>query len=252
MIFGDNRKSACHMGCGGWVFRLVIAEAKGSFDKGVRTWSGPDHLPDVLHTALGQAQRTAVFAKSLAGELPAKRWAIASRWANEFNGRCPTVLAWDPDEGQLNDDDYGALARILHHGDVEGVLKGLGHADAVDAVNERLPSPRLPGDVWLRVGDRPVDPGFAAVFGPVGKLPVRSKDDLDRVRLIREITPNIALASLSSRYASTILREPLAYSEGASDEAVKPSPEGSDRFTQRAGLTIAWPTPDQDIRFAEE
>ena len=232
--------------------RLVIAEAKGSFDKGVRTWSGPDHLPDVLHTALGQAQRTAVFAKSLAGELPAKRWAIASRWANEFNGRCPTVLAWDPDEGQLNDDDYGALARILHHGDVEGVLKGLGHADAVDAVNERLPSPRLPGDVWLRVGDRPVDPGFAAVFGPVGKLPVRSKDDLDRVRLIREITPNIALASLSSRYASTILREPLAYSEGASDEAVKPSPEGSDRFTQRAGLTIAWPTPDQDIRFAEE
>jgi len=230
--------------------RLVIAEAKGSFDKGVRTWSGPDRLPDVLHTALGQAQRTAVFGTSFAGALPAKRWAIASRWANEENGHCPTVLAWDPDEGELDDDDYGALARLLHRVDVEEVLKSLGHAGAMDTVSARPPSPRLPGDIWLRVGDRPVAPGFAAVLGPVGIYPLRSKDDLDRVRLIRELTPNVALASLSSRYASTIFRDPLAYGGGTSDEAVKPSPAGSDRYAQRAGLTIAWPMPDQDIGFA--
>ena len=232
--------------------RLVIAEAKGSFDKAVRTWSGPDRLPDVLHTAIGQAQRTAVFATSFAGALPAKRWAIASRWANEMNGRCPTVIAWDPDEGPLDDDDYGALARLLHRCDVEGVLKGLGHADAIDTVNAQPPSPRLPGDIWLRVGDRPVDPGFAAVLGPVGIHPLRRNDDLDRVRLIREVTPNVALASLSSHYASTIFRDPLAYGEWASDEAVMPSSGGSDRFMQRAGLTIAWPTPDQDIGLTVE
>ena len=232
--------------------RLVIAEAKGSFDKGVRTWSGPDRLPDVLHTALGQAQRTAVFRTSFSGALPAKRWAVASRWANEENGRCPTILAWDPDEGELDDDDYEGLARLLHRIDVEAVLKGLGHAGAVETVNVRPPSPRLPGDMWLRVGDQPVDPGFAAVLGPVGIYPLRGRDDLDRVRLIRELTPNVAFASLSSRYASTIFRDPPAYGEGMSDEAVKPAPVGSDRFTQRAGLTVAWPMSNQDIRLADE
>ena len=232
--------------------RLVIAEAKGSFDRGVRTWLGPHQLPGVLRTALGQAERTAVFRNSANGPLPAKRWAVASRWANEENARCPTVLAWDPDEGELDDDDYGALARLLHRFDVEGVLKGLGHGEAVEIANLRPPSPRLPGDMWLRVGDQLVDPGFAALLGPVGIYPLRGRDDLDRVRLIRELTPSVALASLSSRYASTILRDPLAHGEGTSDEGVKPSPVGSDRIAQRAGLTVAWPMPDQDITFAEE
>ena len=106
--------------------------------------------------------------------------------------------------------------------------------------------------MWLRVGDQLVDPGFAALLGPVGIFPLRGRDDLDRVRLIRELTPSVALASLSSRYASTILRDPLAHGEGTSDEGVKPSPVGSDRIAQRAGLTVAWPMPDQDITFAEE
>lgn len=232
--------------------RLVIAEAKGSFNRGVRTWLGPNHLPDVLRTALGQAQRTAVFRTSVSSPLPAKRWAVASRWANEENGLHPTVLAWDPDEGELDDDDYGALARLLHRVDVEGILKGLGHVEAMQTVNARPPSLRLPGDMWLRVGDQPIDPGFAAMLGPVGIYPLRGRDDLDRVRLIRELAPDVALASLSSRYASTIFRDPLMYGEGTSDEAIKPSPAGSDRFAQRAGLTVAWPMPDQDIAFAEE
>ena len=232
--------------------RLVIVEAKGSFDRGVRTWLGANHLPDILHSALGQAQRTAVFRTSLSRPLPAKRWAVASRWANEENGLRPTVLAWDPDEGEVDDDDYGALARLLHRVDVEGILEGLGHAEAVQTANLRPPSPRLAGDMWLRVGDRPLDPGFAAILGPVGIHPLRGRQDLDRVRLIRDLTPNVALASLSSRYASTILRDPLAYDEGASDDAVKPSLVGSGRFAQRAGLTVAWPMPDQDIAFADE
>ena len=232
--------------------RLVIAEAKGSFNRGIRNWFGPTHLPDVLRTALGQAQRTVVFRTSISRPLPAKRWAVASRWANEENGLRPTVLAWDPDEGELDDDDYGSLARLLHRVDVEGVLKGLGHVEAVQTVNVRPPSSRLPGDMWLRVGDQPIDSGFAAMLGPVGIYPLRGREDLDRVRLIRELTPNVALASLSSRYASTIFRDPIVYGEGTSDEATKASLAASDRFAQRAGLTLAWPTPDQDIAFAEE
>jgi hypothetical protein len=96
------------------------------------------------------------------------------------------------------------------------------------------------------------EPVISAVLGPIGIYPLRSTDDLDRVRLIRELTPNVALASLSSHYASTILQDPFVYGEGASDEAVKPSPVSSERFALRTGLTVTWPTPEQDIAFAEE
>ena len=51
-----------------------------------------------------------------------------------------------------------------------------------------------------------LEPGFAAVLGPIGSYPLRVRSDLDRVRLIREMTPNIALASLFSRYAAGIIR----------------------------------------------
>ena len=98
--------------------RLVIAEAKGSFNKAVRAWSGPNAVPDVLHTAVGQAQRTAIFKTSVPEPLPAKRWAVASRWANQENRRCPTLLAWDSDEGKLEYDDYLTLATLLHRTDV--------------------------------------------------------------------------------------------------------------------------------------
>ena len=231
--------------------RLVIAEAKGSFDKAVRTWSGPYDLPDVLRTALGQAQRTAFFKTSLNGPLPARRWAVASRWANEENRRTPTLLAWDLDEGALHDDDFRALARILHRADVEGVLKGLGHLGAVEAPTVPGPSRRLQGDLSLRVGDRRVERGFAAVLGPIGRLPLRTGEDLDRVRLIRDVTPNVALASLSSRYASTIIAEPRGFDEGELRDTLNTVPDGDGRFAQRAGLTVVWPMPDENIAFAD-
>ena len=139
------------------------------------------------------------------------------------------------------------MAPLLHRVAVELVLKGLGHTEAVETVNLRPPSARLPGDVWLRVGDQSVDPGFAAVLGPFGIFPLRGSADLDLLRLIRELTPNVALASLSSKYASTIYRDPLVY-----DDAIKLSPTGSYGFAQRAGFTVAWPMPDQDISFVEE
>lgn len=237
--------------------RLVIVEAKGSFNKEVRTWYGPDRLPNILQTALGQAERTAVFRMNR--PLPAKRWAIVSRWANEENRSRPTVIAWGPDEEELHRDDYGALARLLHRADVECVLKGLGHTEAVETVNRRLssphirpPSPRIPGDMSLRVGDQSVEPGFATVLGQVGIYPLRHRDDLDGVRRILELTQNVVLVSLSSRYVDTIAQDPLPYDERTSDDAIKPSLVSRDRSAQRAGLTVAWLMPGQDIMFAEE
>ena len=108
-------------------YGLIIAEAKGSFDKRVKKWHGPDFIPDVLSTAIAQAQRTAVFRGSTSVPLPAKRFGIASRWANEVNQRDPTLLAWRQGGGMLNNADYRDLARLLHRADLEAVLKGLGH-----------------------------------------------------------------------------------------------------------------------------
>ena len=231
--------------------RLVIAEAKGSFDRGVRTWRGPDHLPRVLCTALGQVQRTAVFKTSLNGPLPAKRWAVASRWANTANGCTPTLLAWDPDDGELNDDNYQALATLLHRADVTGILRGLGHLEAPENRHVDVPSLPLHGDLSLQVGDQYVERGFAAVFGPIGRLPLRSREDLDRVRLIRDVTPTFALASLSSQYASTVMREPSGLDESEREGTFQIAPRSDGRLAQRAGLTIAWLTPGQDIGFAD-
>lgn len=232
--------------------RLVIAEAKGSFDKGVRAWSGPHYIPGVLRTAIGQARRTAVFRISTRRPLPAKRWAVASRWSNEDNKRRPTLLAWDPEEEELDDDDYRVLAKLLHRADIEGILKGLGHFETADTLGVEAPSRRLPGDLWLRIGDRPIEPGYAAVLGPIGSYPLRGGVDLDLVRLIRELTPNVALASLSRQYVSTIIRDPRALDDGDLRDTPKTAHDSDGRFAQQAGLTVAWPMPDEDIALAEE
>jgi len=220
--------------------RLVIAEAKGTFDRAISAWNGPDRRPVALETALGQAERTAVY-RSSPRPLPAKRWAVASRWATKENGLRPVLVAWDPDDGPLDRDDYRELARILHRADIEEVLKGLGHPGAVRALDRALddgaPTERLPGEIGLRVNGRSLEPGVAAVVGPVGLHPLRGKEDLEYVRRIRELTPNVALASLSSRYAIATVADPRL-DAGAEDGG---------NVATRAGLTVAWLSDGADI-----
>lgn len=80
-----------------------------------------------------------------------------------------------------------------------------------------MPEPvsRVPGDLWLRVGERLVEPGFAAVIGPVGIYPLRRRQDLVLLRRIREINPRIVFASLSSRYVTTIIHQPREFDNRA-------------------------------------
>ena len=160
----------------------------------------------------------------------------------------PTLLAWDPDEGEMGDRDYRELARRLHRTDVESVLKGLGHPQAVGMFDAPETTATAPGGLRLRVGPLPLEPGFAALVGPVG----RGRDDLDRVRLIREMNPQVALASLSSRYGSAIVPPAPLSDEADLDHTPKATPDPGDRFLQRAGLTVAWPLSDEEIAFADE
>ena len=232
--------------------RLIIAEAKGSSDKSVGTWRGPNSIPQVLRNATEQAQRTQVYRNTLTTPLPAKRWAVASRWSNEHNDFRPTLLAWDPDEGPLDNEDYQALAKLLHRADVHGVLNGLGHPEAAEVVNAVAPTSRLSGDIGLLIGDRHIEPGFAAVLGPIGLLSLRGRDDLDQLRRIREVNPDVAVASFSTRYASTILDEPRVFDEDHQVGLYDTAPDDPDRFAKQAGLTIVWPTPEEDIALSDD
>ena len=205
---------------------LVIVEAKGTFDNGIRTWHGPSKSPRILQTAINQAERTAVFQRYSGRKLPAKRWAIASRWGTDYNNRESTLFGWSSEQDKLPEDDYHALAKSLIRADLAGVLKGLGHSEAArmlgvgdpseyaqyglfqplgnsslhDADSE--PSNRAPGDIWIRVGSQALEPGFAATVGPFGVKPLHDENDLQDVRLALDLNLNIALASLSSRYAT--------------------------------------------------
>ena len=69
--------------------------------------------------------------------------------------------------------------------------------------------------------------------------------------LLRKRTPNVAFESLSSRYTSAIIAEPRGFDEGELRDTPKTTHDGGGRFAQRAGLTIAWPIPDENIAFAD-
>ena len=226
--------------------RLIIAEAKGSFNKIVGAWEGPHSIPDVLQTAIGQAGRTAVFRIGRRTPLPAKRWAIASRWRNENNGCEPTLLAWESNDEALEDEDYRELAARFCRVDLDAVLEGLGHREAVDTVNMPEGITRPSSVLELQVGNQPIEPGFAAAFGPIGVYALRGADDVTQLRDLRTRTPDIAIASLSSQYVRTIVNDPSrvdrAENDGWADAGVDEK-----RFASRDGLTVAWPTRDEDI-----
>lgn len=216
---------------------LVIVEAKGTFDEGVRTWRGPYSQPQILKTAIAQATRTAVFLRSPRKKLPAKRWAIASRWGTVNNDRDPTLLAWDPDEEKLDRADYEALGTILRRADVAGVLGGLGYPrEAQKALDTNETFSR---STWLYAGDQELNLGFAAIVGPFGVLPLRGNSYRLQQRRERGIDDlNFAVASLPSQYAMTAIQNPLWLDKTKRDD---------DRSAHRHGLTVMWPDAGVEI-----
>ena len=257
---------------------LVIVEAKGTFDKGFRTWHGPSACPRILQTAINQAKRTAVFQRHSGQKLPAKRWAIASRWGTDTNHRDSTLMAWRSEEDKLRHDDYQALAKCLIGADLAGILKGLGHLEAATMLgvaeasefpllNRRdlgpsEPSDRAPGDIWIRVGTQTLEPGFAASVGPFGVQPIRGRSNLRQVQTALEQNLNLAVVSLSSRYATTASHElhwpdVLEVGQKLDDtdskfERQKTEGETAQLISDRFGLTVAWLDGFENITLAEE
>lgn len=223
---------------------LVIVEAKGSHDKAVRAWRGPSGIPSVLQSAIGQTERTAVFVRASNRKLPSKRWAIASRWGTQENGRDPTLIAWDPEDGKLDEEDYKSLARVFLQADMQAVAAGMGYTGEVGAFGivgdfGRKPSIEEGSSIRLKVGERHIEPGLVVVLGPFGALPIRSASDLSRIRLAREFAPNIALVSLSTKYIQSVR-------EG--EHLIEDPLHTEDKTASQGGLTVIWPHEKEEVQ----
>ena len=231
---------------------LLIVEAKGTYDIRKDAWQGPSSLPPSLETAIGQAERTAVFMQrsGIRGKLPVKRWAIASRWGTEAKPRrCPTLLAWDTGENCLKGKEYRDLEHLLLRADAEGVIEGLDHDRA--AATQSPPAKSRSGELHLgiRVGHLRVEPGFAAVLGPFGVRALRKEGDILLLRQALMHETGIVIASLSERYLSTVIvgeRRTEAGPNRVDDEidtsrVTTMEDHGDVLCAVRGGLTVAWP-----------
>lgn len=265
---------------------LVIVEAKGTFDKGMRTWHGPSASPRILQTAIKQAERTAVFQRHTGRKLPATRWAIASRWATDYNHCEPTLFAWRSEQDKLTHDDYQVLAKCLIRADLRGVLTGLGHSEAARMLgvakasedaqyeisppfsNSSLhdadlqPSDRIPGALRIRVGSQLLELGFAAAVGAFGVQPIRGEHDVHQVRRALELNLNLAVTSLSSQYAITASHDqhwpealefvPTPDVTRAELEQHGTMVETAVPISSRSGVTVVWLNRGAEISPAEE
>lgn len=226
---------------------IVIVEAKGSHDNALRSWRGPSGIPSVVQSAIGQTERTAVFVRAPNRKLPSKRWAIASRWGTEENGRDPTLIAWDPEDGKLDEEDYKALERIFFQADLQAVAAGMRYtggvgAFGIDADFGRAPTIEEGSGIKLKLAGRPIERGLVVVLGPFGAMPIRNVNDLARIRQVREITPNIALASLSTNYIQSVR-------EGEFPDEYPLHTK--DRVASQGGLTVIWPREEEEIQIDE-
>ena len=212
---------------------LVIVEAKGSYHDGAKVWSGPHGCPQILKTAIDQVERTAIFDRRTGKRLPAKRWAIATRWGTQLNRRHTTLLASDPEEGTLPEIDYREISGIFRRADLDGVLIGMGYQGVTAGVDMTVPEARI------SAGGQILEPGLAAVIGPFGVQPLRLRDDVTQFERIRELNPNTAVASLSSRYVATVRSGEFRVGAHEQQEVLE---AGSTigRSVTRGGLTIVW------------
>ena len=222
---------------------LVIVEAKGTHDKALCAWRGPIAMPSVLQGAIGQTERTAVFVRASNRKLPSKRWAIASRWGTQENGLDPTLIAWDPEDEKLDENYYRLLERIFFQADIQAVATGMGYTGDVGAFGiggdfRRAVSIEEGTSIRFKVGGRLFKPGLMVALGPFGHLPIRNASDLSRIRRVREITPNVALVSLSSNYIQSVR-------EG--EPPVEAPLVTEDRTASQGGLTVIWPLKNEEI-----
>lgn len=227
---------------------LIIAETKGSFDRTKSSWKGNKKVPQLLHNAINQAMRTEVYIKSTGKPLPARYWAVASRWANEDNGVEPTTIAWSRGRVKLEKTDYWNLENLLLRVDLNSLMKGLGHPE-IDNLQQKVSglSVRYRGDLDLMINGQPLGPGFITAVGPIQNYPLRTLEDIEDVHelgiynwFLSDSDPYIVLISVSSQFIDKVLQNQIDEFHGfPSRIEIKEIEEGL-CIVKFAGLTVVW------------
>jgi len=224
---------------------LVIAEAKGSFNLAKAPWEGDKSVPPLLLGAMKQAERTKIYCSSTGKPLPARYWAVASRWANENNGVDPTTIAWGKGGGKRKGYNNLNVANLILRADLNSLLKGLGHPKIEDLQRKDSGTlVRYDGDFELRVGDQTVGPGFLTAVSSTWNYPLRTEEDVSRFFSFSEFvdhrSPYIAVVSLSSHYISKVIQnQPMEILETSSKIEINEVEEGV-CFAKFSGLTVVW------------
>jgi len=106
--------------------RLVVAEAKGSHDRG--NWNGMTPPPPI-RTALDQLERVEIV--DATGPIHFKTWAVACRWGTVANGVVPTIVTCDPDHRgrMLKLEEARKLRAEMRARWVADLLEGVGRRD---------------------------------------------------------------------------------------------------------------------------
>ncbi len=220
---------------------LVIAEAKGTYDGGHKTWKGPLSRPSVLDTAIAQAGRTAAYVSSSGSrrKLPATRWAVASRWGTASKTNIePTLIAWDPGESSLSESDYFEISAILLRAHVAGVVNGLGHLDSALTISAgKMPTEMDDIENPAELGFD-IEPGLAAVAGPFGVRPMRDRGDIELVNAARDLGIPVAVASMSARYLENVISD-VGWAVGQAGRRNDVF-HAEERFASQGGLTVRW------------
>ena len=214
--------------------RLVVAEAKGTFDKGVAPWRGPGRRPKLVDTAMEQARRTHLIRWPLGAKLPMERWGVVSRWATEENGRTPTIIAAYERAPSLSIDDWSTLTDVLLQCDVQAALRELGHTEVAATLRSEGVVDRR-ASVGLSIGDQETERGFAAAAGPFGILPIRDQSDIEQVRGAVAGRWPLAVLSLAEQYVRRVVGDAPGSIRQLQDS------------TTSAGLTVVWPSSRSQI-----
>ena len=197
---------------------LVIAEAKGNHsgriaDRGV-------HPPSILRPAIRQATRTEVWTST---EVPARRVAIAARWAGQQHRRAPELLVWDSEPSRARQPD-SALFAALSRADGVQILRGLGYPALRDLESTANSKPRV---VVFRGHE--FGPGHIAVADALGVRPFSERS------VPCPITP-VYLVFSEAYWTALQHGEPPRF-----------EPMNSERWARAGGLSVLWPRPQDEL-----
>ena len=170
---------------------LVVAEAKGSHDRG--NWNGM--LPAPIRTALDQLDRVEIV--DAAGPLYFKKWAVGCRWGTVANAKAPTIVTCDPPrEGRVLEPAEARQVRAETRARwVADLLEAVGRGDIASFA--RSGNLNISGDVTGR--ELTVIPGRSG-YGVLaieagGMIPLIGGDRFTRSRVLIDTASDLGRAT---------------------------------------------------------